>query len=121
MDFKMNFKMKMKMNSENEFQNENENELQNEPTEEELREYHEQFVRDNCLEVMLVDLIEKYQLIPIEESWEIHPAPQIPNGLKTIIEYKSEYNIFRVEKTWATNKNANKVIVDLRITKIQGE
>lgn len=118
---KTEMKMKLKMNSENEFQIENENELQNEPTEEELREYHEQFVRDNCLEVMLVDLIEKYQLIPIEESWEIHPAPQIPNGLKTIRNYKSKHNIFKVEKIWATNKNANRVIVDLRITKTGGE
>lgn len=114
MKMKMKTQNELKMNSKNEFQNENE------PTDTELREYNKLWVSENCLELMFLEFKEKHNLKPVEERWELHPA-EIPNGFKTVTEYKSEYNIFRVEKTWATNKNANTVIVDLKITKIQEE
>lgn len=110
----MNPQNELKMNSENGFQNEIENEN-------ELHEFAKEFNRENCLELMLVDIIEKYNLKPLEETWEIHPVPELSNGLKTILHYKSEHSIFRVEKTWATNKNANTVIIGLNITKILEE
>ena len=111
---KMNSQNELKMNSKNGFQNELENEN-------ELHEFAKEFNRENCLELILLDIIEKYNLKPLEETWEIHPVPELSGGLKTILHYKSEYSTFKVEKTWATNKNANTVIVDLKITKIQEE
>lgn len=104
----------LKMNSQNELGNLSQNERQC------FEDFNKRYNQENCIELLWYDFAEHHNLKPIMNTGT---KKGIPNGFITAQNYKTDWAVFCVEKTWITETGRlwDKKMIELKITKIKGE